>query len=815
MPATDKLTIVINADIANSKTEVEKLTRTLEGLSKKTETASERTESLKNALKAVAAVTAAAAAGFVALAAKGIKNAAAMEQNAVAFDVLLGSAEKSKAMIAQLEKFAQVTPFVEEEVMNAGKALAGFGIEADAIIPTLQRLGDVASMTNQRSLKEMAVMFGKLSSSGVAMAQDLNQLSDAGIPIMAELAKVYGLSGDSAVMQIKKMASESKITAHDVETALMRITSAGGKGFGMMEKQSKTLAGLWSTFTSVIDTFAMRIGQGLSPVLKDVLSSVLQYQGAFKDLGTAVGEIAGKALKIFVQIITDFVLPVFFEIIQTIKNLIGMWNALGEPIKNAIKIITLASAAVWLFNAALAANPIFLIIGAIALLVYGLTKLYQHWEIVRAAANYAWNFITDKIVGAAHFILATLAGLAANVMWVIAKMFEPWIAGINIVIKAFNNLSGKSIPLLKNIAAEGYNGLKQWQKAEEDRASAAFAGTMETKIAYADMNHAIEESNRKKNNTLVKDDENANKLIVDSSARATKKIKDQTKEIVKTWEQRIQEGTKGISGIFSQVSAGMNILSDIMKMAFEGVKRGIEEAYDAQIKKEEEALQNKLRAEGLIEETTVERLNKEISALARAISQESDMERAAAMQAELIEKQKELRKIELTQASADAIAAIEQQKQDEIKKLAYDAAVFQKAMMIAQATISGFSAVVQALTLPPPAGPIAAGIIGALVATQIGFMIAEPIPAAAQGALIRGSAAGTLIRAGENNRSEMIVPFENPEVMDKVGGMGGSNINVYIDNIYGSDDIPDKVAQAFDKALFKLRQDGNSRFARA
>jgi hypothetical protein len=57
----------------------------------------------------------------------------------------------------------------------------------------------------------------------------------------------------------------------------------------------------------------------------------------------------------------------------------------------------------------------------------------------------------------------------------------------------------------------------------------------------------------------------------------------------------------------------------------------------------------------------------------------------------------------------------------------------------------------------------------------------------------------------------MIVPFENDSVMSKVRGGGGGNVTVFIENLYGTDDLPQKVASAIDKAMYKLRQSGNSR----
>jgi tape measure domain-containing protein len=82
---------------------------------------------------------------------------------------------------------------------------------------------------------------------------------------------------------------------------------------------------------------------------------------------------------------------------------------------------------------------------------------------------------------------------------------------------------------------------------------------------------------------------------------------------------------------------------------------------------------------------------------------------------------------------------------------------------------------------------------------------------AATGALVKGSQQGSTLTVGENNRSELIVPFENPEVMGKMTGGGG--VNLYITNLYATEDLPKKLVQEIDKELYKLKQDRGSVFA--
>lgn len=68
--------------------------------------------------------------GLVAALATGTKAVIGMgvglEQTRVQFETFTGSAEKGNAVIAKLQKFANLTPFDDEQVISAGRQLPAF-----------------------------------------------------------------------------------------------------------------------------------------------------------------------------------------------------------------------------------------------------------------------------------------------------------------------------------------------------------------------------------------------------------------------------------------------------------------------------------------------------------------------------------------------------------------------------------------------------------------------------------------------------------------------------------------------------------------
>jgi len=195
------------------------------------------------------------------------KKAAAFEQLNVAFATFLGSAEKGKKAIQELEQFSIVTPFTVDQVNKAGKTLLAFGIEAKKLVTTLGFLGDVAAGTGV-PLEQIALVFGQIQSTGRLMGQDLLQLVNAGFNPLQSISAKTGRS----MKDLKKDMEKGAISFEMVETAFKDATGEGGKFFNLMNKQSKTVSGRISTLSGNIAILARNIGGGLLPAVKDFVT---------------------------------------------------------------------------------------------------------------------------------------------------------------------------------------------------------------------------------------------------------------------------------------------------------------------------------------------------------------------------------------------------------------------------------------------------------------------------------------------------------------------------------------------------------------
>ena len=101
--------------------------------------------------------------GVAALGAKAVSLASDFEQTLIAFNTFLGSAEKANTLLGELDKFANFTPFTNEEVILGARRLAAYEIEADKLVPTLGVLGDLAAGVGKDKLPNLRLLRRKWS----------------------------------------------------------------------------------------------------------------------------------------------------------------------------------------------------------------------------------------------------------------------------------------------------------------------------------------------------------------------------------------------------------------------------------------------------------------------------------------------------------------------------------------------------------------------------------------------------------------------------------------------------------------------------
>lgn len=206
---------------------------------------------------------------FVKLGTAALTGAAALQKNQIAFTQMLGSAKDATDLIKKMQDFAAKTPFELPGVVEAGKKLIAFGVPADEVIQKLTNLGN-ASMGNQEQFERLTYAYGKMAAKGKVTMEELNMVTEAGVPILKQLADNAGVSTG----EFLKMVEQGKIGFQDVDRALTQLTTGSGQFAGIMELQAQTLGGSWSNLIDTIGQLLTAFGNFSSPAIIGALNTV-------------------------------------------------------------------------------------------------------------------------------------------------------------------------------------------------------------------------------------------------------------------------------------------------------------------------------------------------------------------------------------------------------------------------------------------------------------------------------------------------------------------------------------------------------------
>lgn len=245
--------------------------------------------------------------GVGAAGSRGLGLAADLETTTIAFETMLGSAAAAKKMLDDLTQFASATPFELPQIQQATKILLGFGVAQDKIMPTLRTLGDISAGTG-KDFGELAIIFGQVKAKGRLMGGELLQFSEASVPLLAVLEKQMKKNTATII----KMTEQGKISFADVEKALKSMSDEGGIFFNLMERQSQTVIGLWSTLKDAVDKELRGLFTALEPTTRAVLRTAIVMTEAF---GSAV-----ETIKINMQLVSGTIYDALADIAATWKS---------------------------------------------------------------------------------------------------------------------------------------------------------------------------------------------------------------------------------------------------------------------------------------------------------------------------------------------------------------------------------------------------------------------------------------------------------------------------------------------------------------
>lgn len=359
---------------------------------------------MTGALSAIAAVQLGSvftgmAGGILNMGIASVQAAAQMRQYEIAFQTMLKSAEAGTQMLRDLQQFAAETPFDVPGVVSAGQQLMAFGFKAEEIIPMLTNLGDAASGLGlgTEGVSRLAYALGQMQTSGKLNAQDMMQLTSAGIAAWDMLAQAAG----KTVAEMKDLCSKGAI---DSKAAVQTIVAGMNDQFGgMMAKTSDEVAGLLANIEETAGNTSAAVGKYLTEAfnIKGILKDVSDRLGEFQQkmqTATEQGKSLGDVIKECVPAPVIGVIGAFAAVLAVVS--VAAVATLGAVLGLTAGIVAIGAA-----------------MGAVAALVV------TYWDEIVDAVNIAVQAILDTVVIIGTAITEAILGV---VNWIIGTIGDMW-----------------------------------------------------------------------------------------------------------------------------------------------------------------------------------------------------------------------------------------------------------------------------------------------------------------------------------------------------------------------------------------------------
>lgn len=356
---------------------------------------------------------------------KTIKMGMEQEMRNTSFEVLFGGADNAKKVIDDISNYAAKSPYGKVGLSEATQMMAGFGITQDKIIPNLKMIGDIA-MGDELKFKSLSLAFSQMSSTGKLTGQDLLQMINVGFNPLEQMSKTTGKS----IAKLKDEMSKGAISSQMVSKAFQDATSAGGLYYGMIDKINNTVGGQWAT---AMDNLTDRMLNFYNDVLQPILLPALKKFNEFlEDPIATIGKLMDRITTDF-PIMTGVIiastaavigyklamlsLAGLQVIIAGLKSALVAYEIVVFAVKNATSLWT---AAQWLLNVALNANPVGLIVAGVVALIAVITFLIVKID--------GWGKMWEHTVNGAKLIFQAYV---ASVKFYFNTMVNGLMIGIN------------------------------------------------------------------------------------------------------------------------------------------------------------------------------------------------------------------------------------------------------------------------------------------------------------------------------------------------------------------------------------------------
>ena len=386
-----------------------------------------------------------------------------------------GNGQDFDGLSKRMQKLAQDTNANASDAVKLATTFIGLGNSSEVAGNKVDNLvrANQAFGGSSEDLKSVSQAYSQMSASGKVSAENINQLTDAntalGSALKTEIMKNPALKSFGSFAEASEKGA---ISVDMLDTALQTLGKADGGG-------TKTIKDSFDSLDETISNALLPALDAITPIITDIVNGIadsipkviewfkqlwqaIENTGAIGILKSAFDSIKS-AFQPVVDMIGDFIsksdgtsgaigliagafklladgVKIVADAIKFVSDLLTDSGTAGDIARSAVVgltgafvafkvvsgIIKLASAAMAIFNAVMALNPIMLLVTAITALVAGLIYFFTQTKLGKEIwANFiewlkgAWEAIKDFFSGLGTWFSELWTGITttASAIW--------------------------------------------------------------------------------------------------------------------------------------------------------------------------------------------------------------------------------------------------------------------------------------------------------------------------------------------------------------------------------------------------------------
>lgn len=285
------------------------------------------------------------------------------EVQKMALTSMIQDANKADRIFEQLKQNALESPYTFQDLAKYAKQLTAFNIPIDDLVDTEKRLADVSAGLGV-DLGRIILAYGQVKAAGILKGTELRQFTEAGVPLLEELAKQIKETEGHAISlsEVFQRISKKQIPFAMVEEAFRRMTNEGGKFYNMQEVLVETLQGKIGKLRDVWQQMLYSVGSNTDVLKKavdkatDFVANIGKYAKAIELLIVGFGHYvailgvvtAAQQLAFGVQTIMNIGRVIKqFNSLTTAAGKFAAMSKLASPVSLALAAITTAAYAAY------------------------------------------------------------------------------------------------------------------------------------------------------------------------------------------------------------------------------------------------------------------------------------------------------------------------------------------------------------------------------------------------------------------------------------------------------------------------------------